>query len=55
MTLARRRASQLGAEACGTLNAYIHEVKAQTGKSITSAEAAKLIEEANSVEAAIGC
>jgi hypothetical protein len=43
------------ADACGTLDAYIHEVNAQTGKSITSADATQLIDEVNSVKAAIGC
>jgi hypothetical protein len=43
------------ADACGTLDAYIHEVNAQTGKSITSTEATQLIDEVNSLKTAIGC
>jgi hypothetical protein len=43
------------ADACGTLSAYLHEVNAQTGKSITSAQASDLIEDANSARSTIGC
>jgi hypothetical protein len=42
-------------DACGTLNAFIHEVKAQTGKSIPAGTAASLIASAQQIEAVIGC
>jgi hypothetical protein len=43
------------ADACGTLAAYIKEVKAQTGKSIPAGTAASLIAQAQAIEAEIGC
>jgi hypothetical protein len=43
------------ADACGTLAAYIHEVKAQTGKSILAGTASSLIAQAQAIEAEIGC
>jgi hypothetical protein len=43
------------ADACGTLAAYIHEVQAQTGKSIPAATAASLIAQAQAIELAIPC
>jgi hypothetical protein len=43
------------ADACGTLSAYVLEVKAQTGKKISSDQATDLREDANSAEAVIGC
>ncbi len=42
-------------DACSTLNAFIHEVKAQTGKAITSTEASQLITDAERIQAVIGC
>jgi len=42
-------------DACGTLNAFIHEVKAQSGKSIPAGTASSLIAAAQQIEAAIGC
>jgi len=51
--------SSLGAgdtrDACGTLNAFIHEVKAQTGVHIPSGTAATLITDAQRIEAVIPC
>jgi hypothetical protein len=41
--------------ACGTLNAFIHEVKAQTGKKIKAGTAANLIAAARRIEAVIPC
>jgi hypothetical protein len=43
------------ANACGTLNAFINEVNAQTGKKITPAQAADFIAQAQAIEAQIGC
>ena len=43
------------AEACATLNAFINEVDAQTGKKISTAVAASLIAQANGIRAALGC
>jgi hypothetical protein len=42
-------------DACSTLNAFINEVKAQSGKSIPAAKASSLIAEAQQIEAVIGC
>jgi hypothetical protein len=41
--------------ACNQLGAFIHEVNAQTGKAITSADAAALIAAATQIQAALGC
>ena len=43
------------ADACATLNDFINEVNAQTGKKIRPAFAASLISQARNIEAAIGC
>lgn len=43
------------ADACGTLGAFIDEVKAQSGKSISASTAATLISTAQRIEALIGC
>jgi hypothetical protein len=43
------------ANACGTLGAYINQVKAQTGKKINPTTAQSLITEAQQVQAAIPC
>ena len=43
------------AEACTTLNDFINEVNAQTGKKISTAVAASLIAQANGIRAALGC
>jgi hypothetical protein len=43
------------ANACGTLNAFINEVNAQTGKKITPAQAASFIAQAQAIEALLGC
>jgi hypothetical protein len=42
-------------DACGTLNAFINEVKAQSGKKIPAGTAASLIASAQQIEAVIGC
>jgi hypothetical protein len=42
-------------DACGTLNAFINEVRAQSGKSIPPSTASSLIASARQVEAVIGC
>jgi hypothetical protein len=42
-------------DACGTLAAFINQVNAQTGKTITTAQAASFIAQATSVQAALGC
>lgn len=42
-------------DACTTLNAYVYEVNAQTGQSITSSQATDLIADAKEIEAAIPC
>jgi Ice-binding-like len=41
--------------ACGTLQAFIHEVQAQSGKHLTSDQAAQLITAANRIRAVLGC
>ena len=43
------------AEACSTLGAFINEVNAQTGKKISTAQAASFITQAQDIEAALGC
>jgi len=43
------------ANSCATLNGFINEVKAQTGKKITPAQAADFIAKAQAIEALIGC
>jgi hypothetical protein len=43
------------ADACGTLNGFINEVKAQTGKKITPAQAADFIAQAQAIEALLSC
>jgi virginiamycin B lyase len=43
------------AEACATLNDFINEVNAQTGKKISTALAASLIAQAHGIRAALGC
>ena len=56
---ARQAQSQLAAgdktDACGTLGAFINQVKAQSGKSIPSATAGQLIADAKRIRAVIGC
>jgi hypothetical protein len=42
-------------DACGTLNAFIHEVQAQTRESIRAGEAATLVAAAQQIEAVIPC
>ena len=42
-------------DACGVLGAFVHEVKAQTGKKITLAEAASLTADAARIESVLGC
>jgi hypothetical protein len=42
-------------DACGTLNAFINEVNAQTGKKIPAATAVLLIAAAQQIEAVIPC
>ena len=41
--------------ACGQLSAFINQVHAQVGKSLTPAKAARLLQQAMDVKAAIGC
>ena len=43
------------ADACATLDAFINEVNAQTGKKISTALAASLISQAHDIQAALGC
>jgi hypothetical protein len=42
-------------DACGTMNAFINEVKAQSGKSIPPATASSLITAAQQIRAVLGC
>jgi hypothetical protein len=42
-------------DACGTLGAFINQVKAQSGKSIPAGTASSLIAAAQQIEAVIGC
>jgi hypothetical protein len=48
-------ASGANSDACGTLAAFIHQVSAQTGKSIPSAQADTLIADANQIRTVLGC
>lgn len=48
-------ASNDAASACTTLSDFVSEVKAQTGKSLGTADAAKLTAEASDVTALLGC
>lgn len=41
--------------ACNLLNAFINEVRAQTGKAITVAQTNQMIAEANQIRAVLGC
>ncbi|HEX6488710.1 MAG TPA: hypothetical protein VF137_07550 [Candidatus Dormibacteraeota bacterium] len=43
------------AGACSTLSAFINQVKAQSGKGISPAEATQLISDAKEIEAKLGC
>ncbi len=43
------------ATACGKLAAFVNQVEAQSGKKISTATAASLIEQAQAIRAAIGC
>ena len=43
------------ASACGTLTAYINEVNAQTGKSLTPTQALQLLSAAKRIEAVLAC
>ena len=43
------------ADACATLGAFISEVNAQTGKKISTAQAASFIMQAQDIEAALDC
>jgi X-Pro dipeptidyl-peptidase len=43
------------ADACGALSAFVHEVKAQTGKKLTKTKAAALLAEAAQISALLGC
>lgn len=42
-------------DACGTLGAFIHEVNAQTGKTISPKQAKELITAVQQIEAILGC
>jgi len=41
--------------ACGSLTAFLNEVRAQTGKKLTEAQAQQLSAAANDIRAQIGC
>jgi hypothetical protein len=43
------------ASACSTLNAFIHEVNAQTGKKLTAGQAASFIAQAEAIEVLLDC
>jgi len=43
------------ADACATLGAFVNDVNAQTGKKISTAQAASFISQAQNIEAALGC
>ena len=43
------------AAACGLLGAFSNEVNAQTGKKMSTAQAASFIAQAQDIEAALGC
>jgi hypothetical protein len=43
------------ADACQTLDAFIQEVRAQSGKKLTAAQAAQFIAEAQRIKLALGC
>jgi len=43
------------AAACGQLGAFVHQVEAQSGKSITAGTAAMLVQEARGAMAGLGC
>lgn len=43
------------ADACGTLGALVNEVKAQTGKKLSTGQAASLTSQANTIKATLGC
>ncbi|MEP7226375.1 MAG: hypothetical protein ABI785_03360, partial [Gemmatimonadales bacterium] len=40
---------------CGSLNAFIHEVQAQSGKAINAADADELLVSADQIRAVLGC
>ncbi len=42
-------------DACGTLGAFVNEVKAQKGKKLTTAQAASFTAQAQAIEATLGC
>jgi hypothetical protein len=42
-------------DACHTMDAFLREVRAQTGKKLTAAQAAQLTTEAQRIELALGC
>jgi hypothetical protein len=42
-------------DACGSLTAFISEVKAQTGKKLNAKQAASFIQRLQNIEAALGC
>jgi hypothetical protein len=43
------------AAACGSLGAFENEVEAQTGKKLSGAQAAALIEQAQNIQSTLGC
>ena len=53
LTLSSRPGDPL--RACGWLNLFIHEVQAQTGRTITTLQAAQLLARANQIKAVLGC
>ena len=42
-------------DACSSLNAFINEVKAQSGKKIITTQAASFVAQAQNIEATLGC
>jgi hypothetical protein len=53
LTLSTRPGDPL--RACGWLNQFINDVRAQTGRSITPLQAAQLLARANRIKAVLGC
>jgi hypothetical protein len=53
LTLSSRPGDPL--RACGWLNLFINEVRAQTGRAITPFQAAQLLARANQIKAVLGC
>ncbi len=54
-TILQKIASGDGAAACNSLSAFMNQVRAQTGKQLTPAQAASLVASAREISAALGC